>query len=42
MYSHAEGTKIDWKGDKDLTKTVEVRKQRNKSAFVQYLLPGTF
>jgi len=30
VYSHAEGTKIDWKSDKDLTKTVEVRKQRNK------------
>ncbi|KAG9015995.1 hypothetical protein FRB90_003915 [Tulasnella sp. 427] len=31
VYSSAEGTKIDWKEEKDLTKTYEVRKQRNKN-----------
>ncbi|KAG8957630.1 hypothetical protein FRC03_009937 [Tulasnella sp. 419] len=30
-FSHAEGCKIEWKDDKDLTQTVEVRKQRNKN-----------
>ncbi|KAG8913352.1 hypothetical protein FRC01_004581 [Tulasnella sp. 417] len=30
-YQRAEGCTIDWKEDKDLTKTIEVRKQRNKN-----------
>lgn len=36
MYLRALGTEIKWKSDeKDLTKTVEVKKQRNKSEFSQ-------
>ncbi|GAD95814.1 nucleosome assembly protein Nap1, putative [Paecilomyces variotii No. 5] len=31
IYDHAEGDKIDWKADKDLTVRVESKKQRNKS-----------
>jgi len=31
LYEKSEGTKILWKGDKDLTKSVEMRKQRNKN-----------
>ncbi|CAE6440426.1 unnamed protein product, partial [Rhizoctonia solani] len=31
MYARAEGTAIKWKEDKDLTKTVEIKKQRNKN-----------
>ncbi|KAJ1301057.1 hypothetical protein OPQ81_003475 [Rhizoctonia solani] len=31
MYARAEGTKIKWREDKDLTKTVEIKKQRNKN-----------
>ncbi|EJT99157.1 NAP-domain-containing protein [Dacryopinax primogenitus] len=31
LYDHAEGTTIDWKEDKDLTKAVEIKKQRNKN-----------
>ncbi|CAE6464348.1 unnamed protein product [Rhizoctonia solani] len=31
MYARAEGTKIKWKEDNDLTKTVEIKKQRNKN-----------
>ncbi|RAL08392.1 histone chaperone NAP1 [Aspergillus homomorphus CBS 101889] len=31
IYDHAEGTKIDWKADKDLTVRVESKKQRNKN-----------
>lgn len=30
-YQRAEGCTINWKEDKDLTKTIEVRKQRNKN-----------
>ncbi|KAG8940795.1 hypothetical protein FRC04_005023 [Tulasnella sp. 424] len=30
-YKRAEGCTINWKEDKDLTKTIEVRKQRNKN-----------
>ncbi|KAG9039071.1 hypothetical protein FRB95_012782 [Tulasnella sp. JGI-2019a] len=30
-YSRAEGTEIDWKEDKNLTVTIELRKQRNKN-----------
>jgi nucleosome assembly protein 1-like 1 len=33
IYDHAEGTKIDWKDEKDLTVRVESKKQRNKSEF---------
>ena len=40
-YARAEGTKIDWKEDKDLTKEYEIRKQRNKSelALKCFLVP---
>lgn len=31
IYDHAEGDKIDWKPDQDLTVRVESKKQRNKS-----------
>ncbi|KAK2765899.1 hypothetical protein FQN54_007414 [Arachnomyces sp. PD_36] len=31
IYDHAEGDKIDWKADKDLTVRVDSKKQRNKS-----------
>ncbi|KAL2866334.1 histone chaperone NAP1 [Aspergillus lucknowensis] len=31
IYDHAEGTKIDWKDEKDLTVRVESKKQRNKN-----------
>lgn len=31
IYDHAEGSKIDWKDDKDLTLRLESKKQRNKS-----------
>lgn len=31
IYDHAEGDKIDWKTDKDLTVRIESKKQRNKS-----------
>lgn len=31
IYDHAEGDKIDWKPDRDLTVRVESKKQRNKS-----------
>lgn len=31
IYDHAEGSKIDWKADKDLTLRLESKKQRNKS-----------
>ncbi|KKA25971.1 hypothetical protein TD95_002156 [Thielaviopsis punctulata] len=31
IYDHAEGDKIDWKADKDLTVRVESKKQRNKN-----------
>ncbi|QRV98922.1 Nucleosome assembly protein (NAP) [Ceratobasidium sp. AG-Ba] len=31
MYQRAKGTKIQWKEDKDLTKTIEIKKQRNKN-----------
>lgn len=33
IYDHAEGDKIDWKADKDLTVRVESKKQRNKSKY---------
>ncbi|SPO26210.1 related to nucleosome assembly protein I [Ustilago trichophora] len=31
VYDHAEGCKIDWKEDKDLTHKIETKKQRNKN-----------
>ncbi|KAG5519762.1 hypothetical protein PMAC_000035 [Pneumocystis sp. 'macacae'] len=31
VYDHAEGDKIDWKNNKDLTTKVEIKKQRNKN-----------
>lgn len=31
IYDHADGSKIDWKSEKDLTVRVESKKQRNKS-----------
>ncbi|KAG8706933.1 hypothetical protein FRC08_000786 [Ceratobasidium sp. 394] len=31
IYQRASGTKIKWKEDKDLTKTIEIKKQRNKN-----------
>jgi nucleosome assembly protein 1-like 1 len=30
VYDRAIGHEIKWKGDKDLTKKVEIKKQRNK------------
>lgn len=35
IYDHAEGDKIEWKAEKDLTVKVESKKQRNKSTRVQ-------
>ncbi|PWN46419.1 nucleosome assembly protein [Ceraceosorus guamensis] len=31
VYDHAEGDKIEWKEDKDLTHKIETKKQRNKN-----------
>lgn len=31
VYDHATGCEIQWKEDKDLTKSFEIKKQRNKS-----------
>lgn len=31
VYDHADGDKIDWKDDKDLTHKIETKKQRNKN-----------
>jgi nucleosome assembly protein 1-like 1 len=40
IYERAEGTEIRWKAeDKDLTKVVEVKKQRNKSPSIFLCLP---
>jgi hypothetical protein len=39
VYDKAVGHEIKWKADKDLTKKVEIKKQRNKSAF---LIPVAF
>ena len=35
VYGNAIGTTIQWKEDKDLTKEIEIKKQRNKSASFQ-------
>lgn len=40
IYDHAEGSKIDWKPEKDLTVRVESKKQRNKSKIPDF--PCTF
>lgn len=40
IYDHAEGDKIDWKADKDLTVRVESKKQRNKSEFSPFFSKG--
>lgn len=37
IYDHAEGDKIEWKADKDLTVRVESKKQRNKSESLYYV-----
>lgn len=37
IYDHADGSKIDWKEDKDLTIRLESKKQRNKSKCTQIL-----
>ena len=37
VYDHATGMTIQWKEDKDLTNEFEIKKQRNKSAFFQFL-----
>lgn len=37
IYDHAEGSKIDWKPEKDLTVRVESKKQRNKSKLTDCL-----
>jgi nucleosome assembly protein 1-like 1 len=34
IYDHAEGDKIDWKADKNLTLRVESKKQRNRSRII--------
>lgn len=39
IYDHAEGSKIDWKSDKDLTVRVESKKQRNKSKLTTFCPP---
>ncbi|KAG8737554.1 hypothetical protein FRC10_008067 [Ceratobasidium sp. 414] len=38
----AKDTEIKWKEDKDLTKTVEIKKQRNKSLFYRTIHAHTF
>lgn len=40
IYDHAEGCKIDWKADKDLTVRVESKKQRNKSTLTWFCSKG--
>lgn len=41
IYDHAEGDKIEWKADKDLTVRMESKKQRNKSELECYLFQKT-
>jgi nucleosome assembly protein 1-like 1 len=38
IYDHAEGSKIDWKAEKDLTLRLESKKQRNKSKWKPLIL----
>lgn len=42
IYDHAEGDKIDWKADKNLTLRVESKKQRNRSKVIPNLLNNTW
>lgn len=39
VYERAEGCQIHWKEDKDLTKSFEIKKQRNKSMMWSFLFP---
>jgi nucleosome assembly protein 1-like 1 len=39
IFDHAKGTQIVWKEDKDLTKEIEIKKQRNKSASSSGYIP---
>jgi nucleosome assembly protein 1-like 1 len=36
IYDHAEGSKIEWKADQDLTLRLESKKQRNKSMWISF------
>jgi len=38
IYDHAEGDKVDWKPNKDLTVRIESKKQRNKSKYYLMIL----
>lgn len=40
MFDRAKGTQIVWKEDKDLTKEIEIKKQRNKSAWSSHFKPA--
>lgn len=42
IYDHAEGSKIDWKDEKDLTLRLESKKQRNKSKSLRLLQATPF
>lgn len=42
VYDHALGCEIKWKEDKDLTKSFEIKKQRNKSEPRSYGVPLFF
>lgn len=42
IYDHSTGTKINWKTDKDLTKEIEVKKQRNKNTNVTRVVRKAF
>jgi len=42
IYDHAEGCDIDWKSGKNLTVTVETKKQRNKSTFSSIIFAGLY
>ena len=39
IYDHAEGDKIEWKAEKNLTVRIETKKQRNKSTSLSVLHP---
>lgn len=39
LYDRAIGTEIKWKEDKDLTKEIEIKKQRNKSTCCRFPVP---
>ena len=38
IYDHADGDKINWKSEKDLTVRIESKKQRNKSEFTTTII----